>query len=294
MNKNIPFFKYRFAAYALSLLMFIGFSAYIFAQGGLNWGIDFSGGVKLTASFTTNVSSESIMKTLDKANITASVQQIGLQKNNEYIISTKLLTNSESSEESYRILEKALLADYPNFTKLGIETVGPSIGSHLKDEAVKLSIIAIIMMMIYLAVRFEIKFSFGAVAALVHDVALSILFCGVAGVEINVPVIAALLTIFGYSVNDTIVIFDRIRENIDSGSAHSFVDIINSGISQSISRTLLTSFTTLLAVISLYVIGGESINDFALVLLFGIFVGTYSSVYIASPVVNMWNRIASK
>lgn len=294
MEKNIPFLKYRYIAYAVSFLMLLVFSIYTIPQGGLNWGIDFVGGVKLTAAFPSGVNSEAIMKQLKAEDISASVQQIGLQEKNEYIISTKLLTDSESSEDSYKILETAISKEFPNFNKLGVETVGPAIGAFLKKEAFKLSIIAIVMMMLYLAVRFELKYSFGAVAALIHDVLLSVMFCGLMGIEINVPVIAALLTIFGYSVNDTIVIFDRIRENVEAGSAHSFLDIINKGISQSISRTLLTSFTTLLAVASLYFLGGESINDFALVLLFGIFVGTYSSIYIASPVVVLWNRLVVK
>jgi len=134
----------------------------------------------------------------------------------------------------------------------------------------------------------------GVIAALVHDVSLSLAFCGLLQLEINIPVIAALLTIFGYSANDTIVVFDRIRENVQIKSKQTFREIIDRSISQSMSRTLLTSLTTLFAVFALYMLGGDVINDFAVTLLFGIFIGTYSTLYIASPVVLAWERFSSK
>jgi len=168
---------------------------------------------------------------------------------------------------------------------LSSEDVGPAIGDFLRKSAISLFAWAMIFMAVYLAFRFELKYSFGALAALVHDITLSVAFCGFAGVEISIPVIAALLTIFGYSINDTIVIFDRIRENSSHTSSKlTYLEVINKSITQSISRTLLTSLTTLFAVLSLYLLGGKVLNDFAVVLLFGIFVGTYSSVYVASPI----------
>ena len=177
---------------------------------------------------------------------------------------------------------------------MSVETVGPAIGDFLRKTAVKLFLVTLVLITFYLTFRFEFKFSVGAIVALVHDLSLSVAFCGMMGVEINIPVIAAFLTIFGYSVNDTIVVFDRIRENIEVKSKQTFIEVINKSISQSISRTLLTSLTTLFAVFSLYILGGDVINDFALVLLFGIVVGTYSSIYIASPVLLGWEKIFSK
>ncbi|MBN1500528.1 MAG: protein translocase subunit SecF [Spirochaetes bacterium] len=294
MKFNIEFLKYRYIAYFVSFLMFSVFLTVTISKGGLNWGIDFVGGVKLTAKFTQKVSTDEIIKTLSAKGVNASVQQIGLDEKNEYIISTTLLTASQSSDESFQKVWEILTAKYTGIQELGVETVGPSVGDYLKKSSGKLVLFAVLMMMIYLAFRFELKFSIGAMIALVHDITLAVLFCGFLGIEINVPVLAAILFIFGYSVNDTIVIFDRIRETINAKNAHTFVDIINTSINSTFSRTILTSFTTLLAVLALYFIGGESINDFAKILLFGIIVGTYSSVYMASPVVNIYSKLIQK
>ena len=177
---------------------------------------------------------------------------------------------------------------------LSVENVGPAIGDFLKKSAIKLFLICIVLMVLYLTFRFEFKYSVGAIAALVHDIFFCTVFCGLANIEINIPVIAALLTTFGYSVNDTIVIFDRVRENVQYESKQTYIDVINKSVSQSLSRTLLTSLTTLFMVFALYLIGGKVLNDFALVLLVGIFIGTYSSIYVASPVLLAWERIVSK
>ena len=175
-----------------------------------------------------------------------------------------------------------------------METVGPAIGKFLRESAIKLFAVAMILITFYLTFRFEFKYSVGAMAALIHDLAFSVAFCGVAGIEINIPVIAAFLTIFGYSVNDTIVIFDRIRENVEVKLKTTFLDVINKSISQSFTRTMLTSLTTFFAILAFYILGGDVINDFALVLLFGVFIGTYSSIYIASPVLLGWEKITAR
>ncbi|OHD63841.1 MAG: protein-export membrane protein SecF [Spirochaetes bacterium RBG_13_51_14] len=184
-----------------------------------------------------------------------------------------------------------------NFKKaeiLSVENVGPAVGDYLKKSALKLAIVAIILMTIYLSYRFEFRYSVGAMVAVLHDLFLSVVFCGAAGVEISIPVIAALLTIFGYSVNDTIVIFDRIRENTQIESKSSFIEIVNKSITFTMSRTILTSFLTLLTVFALFLLGGEGITDFAMVLLFGMIVGIYSTVYIASPVVISWEKLMAR
>ncbi|MBN2079207.1 MAG: protein translocase subunit SecF [Spirochaetes bacterium] len=196
-------------------------------------------------------------------------------------------------DEAERIT--AILAgQFKKVEVLSVENVGPAIGSFLRKSAIKLFSVAIILMMIYLAYRFEIRYAMGAMAALVHDVILAVAFCGAAGVEINIPVVAAILTIFGYSINDTIVIFDRVRENTNVETRMSFREIIDRSITQSLSRTLLTSLTTIFSVLALYLIGGEGLNDFALVLLFGLVVGTYSSTYVASPVLLSWENFVTR
>ena len=281
-------------AIALSFLLFLFLLTATIINGGVNWGIDFVGGVKIIAHFDKDVSITQIRDILSDNGIKSMVQNIGTGAKNEFIISTKLLSRGESSEKSFDILKGVLNKNFKKIEYLSIETVGPAIGDFLKREAFKLFSIALIMMALYLSFRFELKYAIGAVAALVHDISLAVVFCGLMQLEINIPVIAAILTIFGYSANDTIVVFDRIRENVQIKSKQTFLEVINKSVTQSISRTLLTSLTTLFAVFALYLLGGDVINDFAITLLFGIFVGTYSSIYIASPVVLGWERFSSK
>ncbi len=272
--------------------MFAGFTAGTVLKGGLNFGIDFVGGIKIIAKFEKGIDEGKIRSAL--SNYNPLVQQIGEAEKNEYIVSTKLSDKKNSTKEGLDEIKKSLSAAFSNIEFMSEENVGPAIGDFLKRSAIKLFLVALILMAIYLSFRFEFKYSIGALAALVHDIGITVVFCGLAGVEINIPVVAAILTIFGYSINDTIVIFDRIRENIHVKSKQTFLDVINRSISQSLSRTLLTSLTTLFSVLALYFLGGEVLNDFALVLLFGIFVGTYSSVYVASPVLLAWEKFRAR
>ncbi|MFC1670781.1 protein translocase subunit SecF [Spirochaetota bacterium] len=329
MKRVIGFLKYRFIAITISLGLILVFTVVTFIKGGLKMGIDFAGGVKIIAKFEEGITETKIRDSLKEFN--PMVQQIGSEDKNEYIISTKLkeekkvkpkkkIDNSsvkktglkdkktvknvikskkvkeEPKIESDRVLSirKKLAKDFNNVKFLSVENVGPAIGDFLKKSALKLFLIAIVLMVLYLTFRFEFKYSVGAIAALVHDILFCTVFCGLAGIEINIPVIAALLTTFGYSVNDTIVIFDRVRENVQFESKQTYIDLINKSVSQSLSRTLLTSLTTLFVVLALYLLGGKVLNDFALVLLVGIFVGTYSSIYIASPVLIAWEKYFSK
>jgi len=292
LKRVINFLKFRYIALGVSVLLFIVFTSGTIAQGGFNFGIDFVGGVKIIAKFEKSVKEKDIRNALVKYK--PLVQQIGEDSLNEYIISTKLKEGDKGSENSLEDVKKILSTAFSDIEFLSEENVGPAIGDILKKDAIKLFLVAMILMTIYLSFRFEFKYSVGTMAAIVHDIALSVGFIGFTGVEMNVPVVAALLTIFGYSVNDTIVIFDRIRENVQVKSKMTFLDTINKGISQSINRTLLTSLTTLFAVLALYLLGGAGLNEFAMVLLFGIFVGTYSSLYIASPILVSWEKRFSK
>jgi preprotein translocase subunit SecF len=294
LEKIVDFLQYRFFALGFSFLLLLILVGGTILNGGLNWGIDFVGGVKIIARFDNDVTIAQIRDVLGKEGINSMVQNIGTGMKNEYIISTKLLSREESSEKSYEILKGVLGSGFKNIEYLSVETVGPAIGDFLKREAAKLFLIALVMMVLYLSFRFEFKYAVGVMAALVHDVLLAVFFCGLFQLEINIPIIAAILTLFGYSANDTIVVFDRIRENVQVKSKQTFMEVINKSITQSISRTILTSLTTLFAVLALYLLGGDVINDFALLLLFGIFVGTYSTVYLASPVVLGWERFSSK
>lgn len=294
MEKIIPFIRYRFIAYAISLSLLVLFSLQTYRNGGFNWGIDFVGGIKLTVKFEQGVDTAQIRKVLTQNKISAVIQQVGKEEDNEYLISTKLASRTENVEESTKTLKAVIENNFKNVEVLSIETVGPAIGDFLKKSAGKLIALSIIIMTLYLAFRFELKYSIAAMVALLHDVILSVLFCGFVGIEINIPIIAAILTIYGYSVNDTIIIFDRVRENLQIKTKQTFIDVIDKSITQTISRTLLTALTTLFAVFALYMIGGEGLNEFASVLLFGIIIGTYSSLYIASPFVLYWEKLTLK
>ena len=169
-----------------------------------------------------------------------------------------------------------------------IEKVGPAVGKDLRSKAIKTLLIAMIFMVIYISIRFEFRFAIAAIIALMHDILISLGLIAFFHKEISVPVIAALLTIVGYSINDTIVVFDRIREDRKLMRKATYKEIINTSINQTLSRTLLTSITTLAVVLALYLLGGEVINDFAFVMMVGIIVGTYSSIFIASPILIDW------
>ncbi len=294
LEKIIPFFKYRFVAYSLTVVLIIIFSLQTYRNGGFNWGIDFIGGAKITVKFQQGVDTAQIRKVLAHHKIGATIQQVGKDEDNEYIIATKLTSRTENVEESTKALRTILLANFNNAEVLSIETVGPAIGDFLKRSAGKLIALSIIIMTVYLAFRFEIKYSVGAMVALIHDIILTVLFCGFANIEINIPILAAILTIYGYSVNDTIIVFDRVRENLQITTKQAFIDVIDKSITQTISRTLLTLLTTLFAVFALYMMGGEGLNEFATILLFGLSIGTFSSLYIASPFVMYWEKLTSK
>lgn len=319
MDKYIKFVQYRFIGYALTVILFVVFITGTVMNGGFNWGIDFVGGIKIIAKFEQNVTAPKIREVLRVGNINADVQKYGGDDVNEFVISTRLSEQASYSNvfdgAQDRAAEMAAAAsgntlqvrntgaeriqallnsNFSNIQIIGIDEVGPAIGDFLKKSAIYLFFWCVALMMVYLAFRFEFRFSVGALLAIVHDVTLTFLFCGMFGIEINIPIIAGILTIFGYSVNDTIVIFDRIRENLTNMAKQSFMEITNRSVTQTLSRTILTTLTSLIAVFCLYMIGEDVINDFALVLLFGFSVGVFSTIFVATPLVYEWNRIKPK
>lgn len=294
MKRVINFLKLRYVAFVFSAVLFIVFVAGTIMRGGMNMGIDFTGGVRIIAQFSDDLNEKDIRDAFTAVGVTPQVQQIGDEKLNEFSISTKLSGGANESDKGLQEIKDILLQKFPSVTFLSEENIGPTIGDILKRSAIKLFIIAMVFMSVYLAFRFELKYAFGAMVSIIHDTAMCAAFIGFTGTEVTIPVVAAVITVFGYSVNDTIVIFDRIRENMKSQSKQTFVEIINKSISLSMSRTLLTSLTTLFTVLSLFFLGGEVIHDFAKVLLFGIIIGTYSSIYLASPMLVIWENLRSK
>jgi len=308
LEKTIDFLKYRYIGIGASWVFIILLSIGTFMKGGFNYGIDFVGGHKIIAKFqdSQDVSvNEGINEGVIRralSDFDATVQQIGDEAKKTYIIITKLEEAKPDTEQNtdklaipkIELLKKTLDEKFAGVSIESEETVGPSIGDYLRKSAWKLSLMAVVMMSIYLAFRFEVKFAVGGMISLVHDMVMSIVFCGFMGIEIDIQVLAALLTLYGYSINDTIVIFDRIRETNQLESKITFTEVINKAITQTMSRTILTGLTTIFVVFSLFFFGGETLHDFSLILIVGIIIGTYSSIFIASPFVYGWEKLVAK
>jgi len=292
-DTNIDFLKRRKIALIFSLsIMAIGI-IFLVINGGPNFGIDFLGGTLLELRFEKPVTIGEIRDSLSKINLGASeIKEYG--SNREILIRT--MEEMEGTELSERIKE-TIRQDFPDnpFTEQRMEKVGPKIGSELIQKAIWAVLIAMVFILIYISWRFEFKFAIGAIIALFHDVFITLCAFFILNAEFDLPVIAAILTIVGYSLNDTIVVYDRIRENLKVLRKERYDYIINKSINDTLSRTLITSLTTLFVVLVLFVAGGEVIHDFALALLVGILIGTYSSVFVASPVLVEWyNRREQK
>ena len=269
-------------------IIIIGLGYGVFARGTKLFGVDFAGGDSTTFSFHQKVDVEQIRAALTQ--IGEKDSQIQYQKDVGGGTETLRVTTSTGSAEK---VEQALASQFPQvqFKTIGQQRVGAVVGDEIKRSAIIASLLSLFGILIYVAFRYEFYFAVGAVVAVIHDVLMTIgCYCianGVSGREFNATVVAAILTIIGFSTNDTIVIFDRIREDLKLGVRGSFKEIINQALNQTLSRTLITSGTVFLATTALYVFGGGVINDFAFTFLIGILTGTYSSIYIASALV-LW------
>ncbi|NQT21995.1 MAG: protein translocase subunit SecD [Candidatus Omnitrophica bacterium] len=278
---KINFISFRKIAYGISfVLIVLGIFSFV-KRGEDNYSIDFTGGTIQQFKFNNPVSTQKVRDVLKEIDLGAvSIQRFG---NDKEIIVRSFEMDPE------KIITKFNTSFKQNpFEVMRVEKVGPSVGRDLRGKAVKALLIAMVFMVIYISFRFEFRFAVAAIVALLHDVLICLGAISLLNREISTPVIAALLTIVGYSINDTIVVFSRIREDRKLMRKATFKEIINASINQTLSRTVLTSVTTLTVVVSLYLFGGEVINTFALVLLIGVLVGTYSSIFIASPILVDW------
>jgi preprotein translocase subunit SecF len=282
-NTDIKFVSKRKKFYQISaFIILIGIMSLLFQ--GLNYGIDFAGGTLIQIDFEQNVSITDIRDVLSEMNLASSTIQS--LSNNEFVIRTDQ-TALQQREEILDTLKNRI----GDFEVLKVEMVGPVIGESLKRLAFFAIIFAFIGIIIYITARFEFKYAITSIIALGHDVLIALSVLSVLQKEISIPIIAAILTIVGYSLNNTIVIFDRLRENIKIKSRSALEDTINLSINQSLTRTINTAITTLLPVLALYFFGG-TLSDFAFVLLVGITVGTYSSICIAGPLLLEMKRRA--
>ncbi len=245
---------------------------------GLNLGLDFTGGTLVELEFAQPVEVKEVRERLVKAGFEeAVVQHFGTSR--EVLIRLPARGDRSSADLSTRIL-----AALPDATMRRVEFVGPQVGDELTEDGGLAMLYALIGILIYVAIRFQSKFAPGAVIALVHDVSITLGVFSAAWMEFDLPTLAAILAVIGYSLNDTIVVYDRIRENFRRMRKASAEEIVNASLNQTLSRTIVTSLTTLLVVVCLFFLGGEMIHDFAAALIIGIVVGTYSSIYVASSI----------
>ncbi len=269
----------------LSLILVLGSWA-LLAFKGLNFGIDFAGGTIVQVRYDKPVDLAKIRAALKKSPVfkDASVTRFG--SDNEIIIRIK--SSSKNLKKDIGDEARTALKGTGNFEIRRVNMVGPKVGGELREKGLMAMVIAILGILVYVSIRFEWRFALASVMALVHDVSIAMGAISLFNVPVNLDILAAILTILGYSLNDTIIVFDRIREGIvESVKLRSLNEVINEAITKTLSRTVLTSLTTFFVVLTLYLFGGEIIKGFSFTLLVGIIVGTYSSIFIASPLLSI-------
>lgn len=276
-----------------ALLILISIGSLIYHKGP-NWGVEFTGGSEIQIKLANDVGTERIKSTLDKAGYSPQeVQRIGLQGDNEYLIRFSAdLVKFDQIQSFQKILEGIMSsnADFKGGSILRVDYIGPKVGAELIEKAIISILLGCVGILIYVMLRFEFAFALGAVLALVHDTVITLGAISVTDKEFTLTIIAALLTVIGYSVNDTIIIFDRIRENMKKGGRATFEEIVNDSVNQTLSRTILTSSTVFIVLLALFILGGSVIHDFAFALIVGVLVGTFSSVFVASAIVIYWRK----
>jgi preprotein translocase subunit SecF len=275
------------AAIALSGLLILISLGSIAMHGGLKYGIDFAGGTLVQLKFKTAPSLDNVRSGLKEIGLADStIQEFGSP--NDILIRVERSEGAiqEMGSRIKKALGKSIDADSISVER--VEMVGPKVGKDLRQKALLSIIYAIIGIVIYISWRFEFQYAIAAIIALIHDVAITMGGFSILDKEFTLVIVAAFLTIIGYSLNDTIVVFDRIRENLRRRGKDTLATVINASINQTLSRTLLTSGTTLLVVLALFFLGGEIIHDFAFALMVGVIVGTYSSIFIASVFLVVW------
>tara|TARA_X000001036_G_scaffold428724_1_gene458913 strand:- start:76 stop:993 length:918 start_codon:yes stop_codon:yes gene_type:complete len=278
MSFNIDFLAWRKLALIVSSIFLVVSISSLFIKE-LNWGLDFTGGTLVELSYPDGAEIDSIRDTLRSEGFEGA-QVANFGSNKEVLIKLPGTISDSLGSEIISLLKKQNLNEDIDLRR--IEYVGPQIGSELRDDGGTAMLIALVFMMLYIAFRFQSRFAGAAVIALMHDVIIVVGIFSLLQIDFDLTVLAALLAVIGYSLNDTIVVSDRIRENIRAIDSEDVNKIINTSLNQTLGRTIVTSMTTLLVLFSLYLLGGELIKNFALALIFGVIVGTYSSIYIAA------------
>jgi preprotein translocase subunit SecF len=288
-GSNVNFVGKMKKAFTISLVMIVISVASVIMHGGLNYGIDFAGGTLVQIKFQKEPPVDGVRSAFRTIGLENSIiQSFGI---NEVVIRT-----AESSSDPKGLsgkIDDALSGAFGkgSYEIRRVEVVGPKVGKDLTRKALLAIVFSWIGMLIYISWRFEFRYAVGGILALVHDVIITVGVFSILNKEFDLTIIAALLTIIGFSINDTIVVFDRIRENVRKNVKQTLGDTINASINQTLSRTILTSFTVFIVVAVLFFLGGAVIHDFAFALMVGVVVGTYSSIFIASPIVLAWENV---
>ena len=293
VGAKFKFMEKRRFTYVLSSLLLLGSVVSLVIHGGPRESIDFTGGSLLYVSFDRQVEVADVRAAASAAGFEGDVQMA--ENGTQAIIHFRTAEGDTANQYGKLAIQVAALPDPPGMDLMSQEIVGPKIGKELERKAAMAIFWSLLMILGYIAWRFtRVSFGLGAVIALFHDIMITVGIFSVLDIEVGLTVVAAFLTIGGYSINDTIVVYDRIRENMGQSRRLTFQEIVNKSINQTLSRTVLTSSTTLLAVLSLYFLGGIVIHDFALAMLIGVVIGTYSSIFVASSLAldfsSWWNR----
>jgi preprotein translocase subunit SecF len=286
-HANYNFIQWRWQALGLSTLVIVAGLALIITRG-LPLGIDFSGGTSLILRFQQTVAEDGLRRALDTIPVEKVVQQYGEAQANEWLVRLPLVETAEqgtSLEQGARqVVDAVTAANLGSFEVISRDIVGPVIGRDLQLKGIYATLASIVGITIYIGIRFRFAFAIGAIAATLHDVLVTLAFLVFFGYDLSLNIVAAILTITGYSVNDTIVIFDRVRENLKARRRDPLEAVVNASVNETLSRTVITAGTTFLSVLSLYLFGGEVLEGFAFTMLVGIISGTYSTVFIAAAI----------
>ena len=295
-DTKIDFMKQRKIAFALSSLVILSGLVSLLINGGPKLSIDFKGGILVSVQYNEEIDITAVRSAMGNLNVDGQSFDFSREEIKKFgnpgavLIRVPHIDDAPQNfaqkivDHLYNAFPEKVPENKTDFV-LGKGTVSPKIGSELSGKALMAIISSLGLILLYISIRFEFRFALGAIAALTHDVFVTLGIFSLLGYEISLPIIAAFLTIVGYSLNDTIVIFDRIRENIKLSKKDSYTNIVNKSMNESLSRTIITSLTTFLVVFVLWTFGGEVIHNFAFAMIIGVIVGTYSSIYIASPIV---------
>lgn len=292
-NANYDFIKWRWHALILSLVVIWAGVATIFFKGGIPLGIEFTGGTQVQLKFDRQVGEDAVRRAVDPIAKDAVVQQFGPVTDYTIVVRLPLRQGAEHGDaleqDAKKVADAVRTANLGNF-ETSQDLIGPSMGQDYTSKGVWATVAALGGMLVYVAVRFRFTFALGAVVAAFHDILITLVLLTWFGYDLTLNVIAGLLTITGYSVNDTIVVFDRVRENQRNMRREPLDQLVNKSVNQTLGRTMITSGTTMLAVLALYLFGGEVLRGFAFTMLVGIITGTYSTVFIAAAIAIILSR----